>query len=407
MPLSENIWSYNQKEDPILLNKKIWEQLSSLKDDMWEVYNIDINNEEKGKIRELFVPLDLLMWEKANFKNVHKLHKTIIEVQSSVEDYFYEKFDIKDWWFISRLLFWIWITAFYFPGWANSSIVTHELGHWIFSSSGNPNSDYWIWDKEWLTLWELFLKWVSSPFDIRYFNWKTSSEESILWSWINFNTEISRHNYEDKIRWKDTSITKELDYWFNKIYWIRSNVIPSTSTWWDITRYTKKLDISQKELLNYQLVSTLLSWWTLSAIKNWVWFLKDWTLDNNPLSVDFNWTKVYAPEFNVWLNSENFSLETLTYIQKGELIYKLWLDTPIKWKWDNIITMWISKQQGNNYYSGDIKSNWKQNSLNISVEVAVTKDSNIIFDWNITDKWFLEARNFGNNTVSATYSIAF
>lgn len=407
MPLSENIWSYNQKEDPILLNKKIWEQLSSLKDDMWEVYNIDINNEEKGKIRELFVPLDLLMWEKANFKNVHKLHKTIIEVQSSVEDYFYEKFDIKDWWFISRLLFWIWITAFYFPGWANSSIVTHELGHWIFSSWGNPNSDYWIWDKEWLTLWELFLKWVSSPFDIRYFNWKTSSEESILWSWINFNTEISRHNYEDKIRWKDTSITKELDYWFNKIYWIRSNVIPSTSTWWDITRYTKKLDISQKELLNYQLVSTLLSWWTLSAIKNWVWFLKDWTLDNNPLSVDFNWTKVYAPEFNVWLNSENFSLETLTYIQKGELIYKLWLDTPIKWKWDNIITMWISKQQGNNYYSGDIKSNWKQNSLNISVEVAVTKDSNIIFDWNITDKWFLEARNFGNNTVSATYSIAF
>jgi hypothetical protein len=358
------------------------------------------------------------LWNEAEFSNVHKLHKTLISAQSKLEDYLYEKYEVKDKWYTARVLFILWINAFYWPTGMNSSIVLHELGHWITASQEWKTNVWYGFEEEgWQSLWDLFIKWLTNPFARRFTNyeWTEWDRATISWAWINTNSYMANLNYRDSIKnWLMDSFTSDTDYLYNKSEGLRYSKRADT-LWHDVNMYIDELNdkwinISKEEVIKYQALSFFLSWGTISSVKN-IWkFLYNWERGSEPIWLEYDGYKFYLPEFNTWMNWNNFSFEVLQYIKNKNMMYELWVETVVVWEWDNIYTVWFNKIDGKNTWWWTLKTDGVNWSLNMIYEKQINNTSSLLFEWNISDNkfgsWRVD-RNYGNNWATLTYTIKF
>lgn len=392
--------------------------------------NIEFNQKDYEKIRELTLPVSLMLGQEANFENLHAFHNSMIEWQSALEDYLYESFDIQDGGFISRLLFSASLWIIHVPLWLNSSVVMHEFWH------GNIiNHEWWearygirkdeVNEKNWLSLWDLFIESLKDPLDMWRFayNEKWNSQETISSSWwINVNTQIASLNYQSYLKSWNQSMTQAIDYSFNKMYGslysMRTKHTESRKQQWDIHSYVEELqnrwiDIKESELFKYQALSAMLSWWTISTIHNTWKFLFNWEKDNQAIWYEIWDSKIFLPEFNTWLNQDNVSIEALSYIKNEDTLYSFGFEKPIIWKWENIYSVWINKTIDNDHYSGRISSTWEESILQVSYTKNINKNSSITFSWTkwINRKEFstgaFDTRSHTSNQFSVNYNLKF
>jgi len=392
---------------------KIWTKnsLNNLKSEILKNKKIDLTKEDKKELREFVLPVTMLFNKKVTNENLQALNKTVQASQEKIEDWLYKKFDVKDWWYLTRLLFLSSITALSVDTWYNMSIVQHEWSHWKTAKLNWAEDVYYWWQSmdgsnksKWKkTLWQIFLYGMAHPFSIRitYYEWKIKNKAAFNGAWLNMQQFIANENNKQWIlNWKNSSLSSNINYLLNKSSWLRYSLFMQNTTGNDITSYISNLrekwiNISKKDIIKYQAAAFLLSWWTWNSLNNLWKFIKDWKKDHENINlIEYNGYKFSLPELSTFMNSDNFSLEIMEYISKWNFTYELWFETPVIGKWKNTYTIWINKQKENwDKYSWRLTTNWKATEVQLRYTKKINKNSSLEIYWN---KWFWKTNIWSN-----------
>jgi len=256
---------------------------------------------------------------------------------------------------ISKSVVWRVVTGI-FVSWIQKAWLTtvHEVAHadkakhyWF-----NPSLWYWFRENEKLgiNVFDLFISQVLNKWRafVRYNDESNIKEATdISWAGINSNTQLSEIEVESSIynnNWK-VDFMDETSYLLNKTY-LLNYIIRAKEEWGDPISVLNW--INEQNWTNYELndlkkysLLSLFSWGVLSSLKGWYDFIVDWKYNNELIWFNTPLWKIYLPEFQTYLNSNNISVQISDYITLSNWnTIKIWFEKNVMWESWNELTIW-------------------------------------------------------------------